>query len=75
MKKITILLAVVATLVGNAAQAQTTGRAAAASKQTINNNDDFSWGIGLVSIAVLGTVVGLTAASAASSPNSFSTAH
>ena len=75
MKKISILLAIVATLVGNAAQAQTTGRAAASAKQTVNNNDDFSWGIGLVSIAVLATVVGLTAASAASTPNSYSTAN
>jgi hypothetical protein len=72
MKKFSILLAIVATLVGNAAQAQTTGRAAAAAKQT--TNDDFNWGIALVSIAVLGTVVGLTAASAASTPDSYSTA-
>ena len=75
MKKFSILLAIVATLAGNAAQAQTTGRAAAPGKHTINNNDDFSWGIGLVSLAVLATVVGLTAASAASTPDSYSTGH
>lgn len=70
MKKFSILLAIVATLVGTAAQAQTTGKASSAAKQS--SNDDFCWGIGLVSLAVLGTVVGLTAASAASTPESYS---
>lgn len=35
-------------------------------------NDDFCWGIALVGVAVLGTVVGLTAATAASKPTSYS---
>ena len=70
MKKFTILLATIALIAGNTAQAQTTGKAAAAAKQT--SNDDFCWGIALVGLAVLGTVVGLTAASAASDPISYS---
>lgn len=35
-------------------------------------NDDFCWGIALVGVAVLGTVVGLTASSAASKPANYS---
>jgi hypothetical protein len=70
MKKFSILLAIVATLVGNTAQAQTMGKASSSAKQA--SNDDFNWGIGLGAIAVLATVVGLTAASAASTPNTYS---
>jgi len=70
MKKIAIMLAAVATVLGTPAHAQTTGRAATAGKQA--TNDCFQWGIALVGVAVLGTVVGLTAASASSSPNSYS---
>ena len=70
MKKFSILLVIVATLVGNVAQAQTMGKASSSAKQMAN--DDFNWGIGLVAVAVVATVVGLTAASAASTPNTYS---
>lgn len=71
MKKLTVLLAVVATLAGNAGYAQpATGKGAATGKSTAN--DDFAWGIGLGGLAVLGVVIGITAAAAASSPSTFS---
>ncbi len=70
MKKFAILLAAFAIVAVTPLQADTHGRAASAAKQT--TNDCFQWGIALVGLAVLGTVVGLTAASAASTPNSFS---
>lgn len=70
MKKLSIILALAATLVGSNAHAQTSGKAASMAKN--NGSDDFQWGIGLMGVAILGVVVGLTAASAASSPNSYS---
>ena len=71
MKKLFVTLAVIATLTGNAAFAQQqTGRGAAAAKN--NANDDFAWGIGLVGLGVLATVIGLTAAAAAHNPSSHS---
>ena len=75
MKKFAILALVVATLGSNAAFAQstnnTTGKGAVAGKNGASNNA-FAWGIGLGTLAVVGTVVGLVAASASGSPNSFS---
>lgn len=38
------------------------------------SNDEFSWGIALGSLAILGVVVGLTASSASASPSTYSTA-
>lgn len=71
MKKFSILLALVVTLVGSTAHAQTSsGKAAAAAKNT--ESDSFNWGIGVMGLAILGVVVGLTAASAASTPVSYS---
>ncbi len=74
MKKLTVLLAVFATLVGNTGYAQTPksqmGRGASAGKNTAS--DSFAWGIGLGGLAVLGVVVGLTAAAASSTPSTFS---
>lgn len=69
MKKISLILAIVATLAGSNGYAQNNGKGAAAGK---SSSSDFAWGIGLTGLAVLGVVVGVTAAAAASSPSSFS---
>lgn len=69
MKKIAVLMAVIATLAGNAAYAQqsmTTGKGAAAATSR-RANESLAWGIGLGALAVLGAVVGLTAAAAENS--------
>jgi hypothetical protein len=72
MKKIAILMAVLAMLGTNAAHAQnTTGKGSAAGSSAGTNNG-MAWIVGLGSLGVLGTVVGITAASASSSPNTFS---
>lgn len=71
MKKFTILLAIVATLAGNVASAQTMSKPNMPAKNKVTD-DGFNWGIGLVGMAVLGVVVGLTAASASSTPNTYS---
>jgi hypothetical protein len=76
MKKFTAMMTAVALLCGSAAQAQqtpapkSTGRAAASSRSS--SSGWVALGIGLSGLAVLGVVVGLTAASAASSPSTFS---
>jgi hypothetical protein len=70
MKKLSVIVAITATLVGSSAFAQPAGKGAAAAKN--NASDDFSWGIGLGGLAILGVVVGLTVASAASDSSSFS---
>ncbi len=72
MKKFITLLAFAALLSGNVAQAQNNTPSRPPAPRNNTQNDDFCWGIGLVGLAVLGTVVGLTAASAASSPTSYS---
>jgi hypothetical protein len=70
MKKFALMLAVFATLAGNSAFAQSTGRGAATARTTAS--DDLAWGIGLGGLAVLGVVVGLTAAAASHTPSTFS---
>ncbi|HEY4255383.1 MAG TPA: hypothetical protein VGM34_03445 [Chlamydiales bacterium] len=72
MKKLTVLFAVLATLGTNAAFAQpaTTGKGAAAART--NGSNAFAWGITLGAVAVVGTVVGIVAASASSNSSSFS---
>ena len=73
MKKFTLLLAVMATLVGSSAHAQSSsnsGKGASASSSAASG--DFAWGIGLAGVAVIATVVGVTVASAVSSPYTFS---
>lgn len=68
MKKLSTLLALAAMSFGSVAHAaDNMGK-----KPPVTQSDDFCWGIGLVGLAVLGTVVGLTAASAASKPVSYS---
>lgn len=68
MKRFALILTVIATLAGNSAFAQT-GRGAAAGS---NGASGFSWGIAIGGLAVLGVVVGITAAAASSSPSTFS---
>jgi hypothetical protein len=75
MKKLTVLVAVLATFGTNAAFAQTatpatTGKGAAAARTKGSNA--FAWGIGLGALAVVGTVVGIVAASASSDTSTFS---
>lgn len=72
MKKFVALLTIVATLSGSVANAQqpATGKSAAAGKSSATDN--FAWGIGLAGLAGLGVVVGIVAASASSSPSTFS---
>jgi hypothetical protein len=67
MKKLATLLTAALMCFGSAAHADVPNR-----PPVTQPSDDFCWGIALVSIAVLGTVVGLTASSAASTPNSYS---
>ena len=70
MKKMTAILTVMALLLVNAGHAQSNGKGAAAGTTAANN--DFAWVIGLGGVALLGVVVGVTAAAATSSPSSFS---
>ena len=76
MKKIATVLAVIATLSGNSALAQTSNNSQAmgqgAQAGAYSTQDNFAWGIGLGALAVIGTVVGLAAGTAASNSNSFS---
>lgn len=73
MKKFAIVMAIAATLVGNAGYAQTNkpkmGNAAQSGGTYSTSN--FAWGIGLGALAIFGVVVGITAAAASSSPSSF----
>jgi len=71
MKKLTIVLAVAAMLGSNAAFAQTTGRGASQATTNAGGNNGMAWAIGLGCLGVVATVVGITAASAASSPSTF----
>lgn len=69
MKKFGLLLTAVAMLSANAAHAQS-GNGANAGKNAATN--DFAWGIALGGLAVVAVVVGVVAASASSSPSTFS---
>ncbi|MBI3900598.1 MAG: hypothetical protein HY324_00445 [Chlamydiia bacterium] len=71
MKKLTFLMGVLAMVGSNAAFAQDTGKAANAGSQA-GYTTEAAWGIGLGSLAVLATVVGITVASASSTPSTFS---
>lgn len=77
MKKFAIVVAVLATLVGNSGYAQGTN---GVKKKPMGNgaqtagsytSENFAWGIGLGALAVIGVVVGLTAGTASSTPSSF----
>jgi hypothetical protein len=69
MKKLTTLLAADAMCFGSVAHDDNMGK----KPPVTQANDDFAWGIALVGLAVIGTVVGLTASSASSTPASYST--
>lgn len=76
MKKFAIVMAVLATLVGNAGYAQGPNSGtkkmgnAAQSGQTYSSNN-FAWGIGLCALVVIGVVVGVTVAAAVHDNPSF----
>lgn len=68
MKKLAITLALAASLTGGNAFAQTstsTGKGAAAGRQTASSG--FAWGIAIGALAVIGVVVGVVAANSSSS--------
>ncbi len=74
MKKLSILLTVVAVLAGNLGHAQTPTKSYNnAPKNT--SKDEFQWGVAAIGLTILGVIVGCTAASAASAPSSYSAAH
>jgi hypothetical protein len=68
MKKLSTLFLVTAMLLSTEAQAQSNMK----NPPKAQASDDFNWGIGLGALAVLGTIVGLTVASACSTPPSYS---
>ncbi len=72
MKKFAILLTVFAVLGNSGAYAQerkSTGYGAAAS--STSSNDNMAWLIGLGIVGVVATVVGITVASATTTPSSY----
>ena len=79
MKKIMMLMAVLAMVGSNSAFAQNNsdssdrnmGRGSSVSTNAACCNNYMGWLVGLGSLAVLGTVVGLSASSGASDPSSF----
>ena len=75
MNKITILMAVLAMLGTNVAYAQSQsgamGRGSAASSSAAAQSSGMPWVVGLATLGVLGTVVGVTASSASSTPSTF----
>lgn len=75
MKKFSVIMTVAALLASNVASAQPTGQkpmGQGAQAATNTASDDWAWGIGLGGLVVLGVVVGVTAASAASTAPTFS---
>lgn len=68
----TVLLAVLATVAGNGAFAQTNPSQGQAAAESSRATSGFAWGIGLGVLAVVGVIVGVTVASATDSPSSFS---
>ena len=69
MKKYAGILVAVAMLGANVAQAQSASQGKAAKASTSAANNDFAWIVGLGGLAVLGVVVGVTAAAATSNPS------
>lgn len=70
MKKLSVLFAALTVLLGNTALADSTGKGSYAGRNS--GSDGFQWGIAIGAAAAIGTVVGLTVATAASSPVSYS---
>jgi hypothetical protein len=81
MKKFALMIATVATLMGNGAYAQPANSNKAKPVMSTNNtgyaaqqagsysSNSFAWGVGLVGLVVIGTVVGLTVSAATHSPD------
>lgn len=74
MKKMTIVLALAATLMSNGAfaQANKNNMGAGAQAGTSCSYNKFAWGLGLGMLVVLGIVVGVTAAAGVDGPHTFS---
>jgi hypothetical protein len=73
MKALITLCVAVAMLASSTVQAQqsgSTGRGAV--NGTNSGSSSFAWGMGLGGLAIIGTVVGVVAATASSSPSTFS---
>lgn len=60
-------MAVLATLAGTAGHAQTNTMGKGAKAATTTNSNNWAWGIGLGTLAVIGTIVGLSVAGGTSS--------
>ena len=71
MKKLPLLLTVLCVGLASPTFAQQSGKGASTASKTASNGN-FAWGIGLGALAALGVVVGVTAASAAETPSTFS---
>ncbi len=72
MKQISILLLAIVLLSTNALHAQSSSMAPMKKTTASNQSDEFAWGICVGALAVLGTIVGLTAASASATPPTYS---
>lgn len=74
MKKVALLLTVFAMLGGNTVYAQNKGTQTgqAASNSASAGNGGMAWAVGLGTLAVVATVVGVAASSASSSPSTYS---
>jgi hypothetical protein len=69
MKKSTLILTAMAFLASTPVMAQkTSGQGAVASTRSASDSG-FAWGIGLGALVIVGTVVGIVAASASQSPS------
>ena len=70
MKKLAVIMTAMAFLTTSTAMAeQTNGRASAASTRTASDSG-FAWGIGLGALVVVGTVVGIIAATSSQTQSS-----
>lgn len=72
MKKALTMLLTSMLLIGNVAHAAPKPKGQAAVDSANAGSNGFAWGFAIGGLAVIGTVVGITAASAASSPSTFS---
>ncbi len=69
MKRIAIIIAVLATLSGNSAFAQDGGKQIGQGAQagTYSSSNQFAWGIGIGGLAILGIMVGIVAGTSSQS--------
>lgn len=74
MKKISTILLAITLLSTNSIHAQNSSGNPPMKKNVSSDHDEFAWGVCLGALAVIGTIVGLTATSAASTPPTYSSA-